>query len=212
MNFFFTLHSVLTGGSVRGSTSVKIPTIVIEESSGKAGRPRKTINPTFLKDALDPGKNITLATIAKVAGVNRKVLRREMKRQDLHRAFSSISDDALDAVVTSYKEEKQHSTGRGYVGGHLRQKGLHIQRARLIDSIKRVDPLGEALRSETTKRLDRQTYQVSQPNALWHMDGHHKLIAWGFVIHGCVDGFSRTVSDLNLLSVLYSDSFLVSTR
>ncbi|KAI6006192.1 hypothetical protein F5J12DRAFT_721182, partial [Pisolithus orientalis] len=32
-------------------------------------------------------------------------------------------------------------------------------------------------------------YHVKWPNALWHMDGHHKLIQWGIVIHGFIDGF-----------------------
>ena len=28
---------------------------------------------------------------------------------------------------------------------------------------------------------------------MWHIDGHHKLIKWRFVIHAGVDGFSRTI-------------------
>ena len=27
----------------------------------------------------------------------------------------------------------------------------------------------------------------------WHIDGHHKLIRWGFVVHGGVDGFQRKI-------------------
>ncbi|KAE9386034.1 hypothetical protein BT96DRAFT_839888, partial [Gymnopus androsaceus JB14] len=38
-----------------------------------------------------------------------------------------------------------------------------------------------------------QTYSVKQPNSLWHLDGHHKLILWGIVIHGIVDGYCCTV-------------------
>jgi hypothetical protein len=30
---------------------------------------------------------------------------------------------------------------------------------------------------------------------MWHLDGHHKLIRWGIVIHGFVDGYSRLVSN-----------------
>ena len=26
------------------------------------------------------------------------------------------------------------------------------------------------------------------PNSLWHLHGHHSLIRWKFVIHGCCDG------------------------
>ncbi|KAK7020914.1 hypothetical protein R3P38DRAFT_3197407 [Favolaschia claudopus] len=31
---------------------------------------------------------------------------------------------------------------------------------------------------------------------LWHCDGHHKLILWGFVIHGFVDGYCRTITGM----------------
>ncbi|KAI5986085.1 hypothetical protein F5J12DRAFT_728872, partial [Pisolithus orientalis] len=31
------------------------------------------------------------------------------------------------------------------------------------------------------------------PNALWHMDGHHKLIQWGIIIHGFINGFCHMV-------------------
>nr|XP_058962207.1 uncharacterized protein LOC131789152 [Pocillopora verrucosa] len=41
--------------------------------------------------------------------------------------------------------------------------------------------------------ISRRQYSVPWPNSLWHLDGHHSLIRWGFVIHGCMDGFSRRV-------------------
>lgn len=28
------------------------------------------------------------------------------------------------------------------------------------------------------------------PLSLWHADGAHKLVQWGFVVHACIDGFS----------------------
>ncbi|KAG2157731.1 uncharacterized protein EDB93DRAFT_1078407, partial [Suillus bovinus] len=31
-------------------------------------------------------------------------------------------------------------------------------------------------------------YHIRWPNALWHLDGHHKVIQWGIVIHGFIDG------------------------
>lgn len=34
-------------------------------------------------------------------------------------------------------------------------------------------------------------YNVSRPLALRHVDGNHKLIRWRFVVHGCVDGYTR---------------------
>ncbi|KZT03415.1 uncharacterized protein LAESUDRAFT_659772, partial [Laetiporus sulphureus 93-53] len=39
-------------------------------------------------------------------------------------------------------------------------------------------------------------YKFLRLNALWHCDGHHKLIHWEIVIHGFIDGFCHTVSNL----------------
>ncbi|KAI6139947.1 hypothetical protein BKA82DRAFT_3988122, partial [Pisolithus tinctorius] len=51
--------------------------------------------------------------------------------------------------------------------------------------------LGQALWDRCTKT--RCKYHIKQPNALWHIDSHHKLIQWGIVIHGFIDGFCCTV-------------------
>ena len=34
------------------------------------------------------------------------------------------------------------------------------------------------------------------PNSSWHIDGHDSLIRWGFVVHGCIDGFSGMITFL----------------
>lgn len=41
---------------------------------------------------------------------------------------------------------------------------------------------------------------VAGPKSLWHLDGHHSLITWGFVIHGVTDGFSLLVTFLYCLT------------
>ena len=43
------------------------------------------------------------------------------------------------------------------------------------------------------KAIKRREYVVPGPHHLWHIDGHHKLIKYGLVTHGCIDGFSRAV-------------------
>ncbi|KAJ7438360.1 hypothetical protein FB451DRAFT_1030898, partial [Mycena latifolia] len=82
-------------------------------------------------------------------------------------------------------------SGLRYLRGHFRRHGLRIQRERVRLSLKRVDALGQALRTRLAIR--RRRYTVPRPNYLWHCDGHHKLIWWGVVIHGFIDGFCRTV-------------------
>ena len=41
--------------------------------------------------------------------------------------------------------------------------------------------------------VSRRVYCVPWPNFLWHLDGHHSLIRWGFAIHGCINGYSRRI-------------------
>ena len=43
-------------------------------------------------------------------------------------------------------------------------------------------------------RIIRRRYSVPCPNALWHIDGDHKLIEpYRIVIHGGIDGYSRLI-------------------
>ncbi|KAJ3890568.1 hypothetical protein GG344DRAFT_49221, partial [Lentinula edodes] len=83
------------------------------------------------------------------------------------------------------------NSGLRYLMGFLSQHGLRIQRRCAIGSLQRVDRLGRALQKKNL--INRQEYKVKRPNALWHGNGYHKLIFWGFVIHAFVDGFSKTV-------------------
>ena len=64
--------------------------------------------------------------------------------------------------------------------------------------------------------MSRRTYSVPGPNSLWHLDGHHSLVNWGFVIHGAIDGFSRLIVFLhcstNNKSSTVQDLFLNATQ
>ncbi|KZT20999.1 hypothetical protein NEOLEDRAFT_1074412 [Neolentinus lepideus HHB14362 ss-1] len=59
-------------------------------------------------------------------------------------------------------------------------------------SLHRVDSLGQTLRRR--QKIQWKKYSVPRPNYLWHCDDHHKLIWWGIVIHGFIDGYCHTVS------------------
>ena len=63
----------------------------------------------------------------------------------------------------------------------------------------RVDHEGsEERRRLNQRRIVRRVYNVRGPHHLWHMDGHHKLIRYGLVTHGCIDGFSRFIVYLKI--------------
>lgn len=86
-----------------------------------------------------------------------------------------------------------------------------VQRSRLRLSIFQVSgslPLSQP--------ICRRTYSVGGPNALWHLDGNHKLIRWRLVIHGGTDGYSRLITYLkcsnNNRSDTVLDSFVQATQ
>ncbi|KAF8994107.1 hypothetical protein BDQ17DRAFT_1179150, partial [Cyathus striatus] len=56
----------------------------------------------------------------------------------------------------------------------------------VLNSARRIDPIGHKLRQRRV--LHRRKYSIKRPNSLWHLDRHHKLIQWGIVIHGIVNG------------------------
>ena len=58
--------------------------------------------------------------------------------------------------------------------GHFLSRGLRIQQSRIREIHRAVDPEGSLMRQLTT--INRRTYSVSAPRALWHIDGNHKLI------------------------------------
>ncbi len=177
----------------RDSANSRIPNIVTFERTERRGRPRKRVDPAFLQDAMDPRRNIYLSKLARKLNISRDVLRREIKLSGIDRGFTNIADEELDGIIQSFLLQKEHTTGSGYVIGHIRSRGIKVPRRRIRASVNRVDSLGRVLRQNARKKVSQRSYHVPRPNALWHMDGHHKLIAWGIVIHGCIDGFSRTV-------------------
>lgn len=109
----------------------------------------------------------------------------------IQRKFANLSNMDLDRLVRTFKTDKPES-GIRYLVGFLRKHGLRVQKRRVHQSIRRVDGLGSTLRQRAAIR--HRKYTSPRPNALWHCDGHHKLIHYGFVIHGFVDGYCRTVS------------------
>jgi hypothetical protein len=113
-----------------------------------------------------------------------------MKKYGIIRSFSNISDAELDRTVQKYKELRP-SSGIRFLMGHLRSASVRVQRKRVQGSLKRVDGIGSHLRKR--KAVKRREYSVPGPNELWHIDGHHKLIRWGIVVHGMIDGYDRTV-------------------
>ncbi len=106
----------------------------------------------------------------------------------VHSRFSNISNESLDEMVQEIKDMNPR-WGPKLLVGYLRSRGTFVQRERVRQALVRVDPIGVVARR--CRAVHRRVYSVTRPLALWHFDGHHKRIKWRFVIHGCIDGYSR---------------------
>jgi hypothetical protein len=173
------------------------PVTVIK--TGKRGRPRKQLNTEFVAEAMASHCRISVTALARVMKVSRPTLINHMKDHGVYETFTCLSRSNLDALVKSFRNAKPDS-GVRYLIGFLRRLGLRVQKRRVYSSVRRVDGLGRILRQRRV--IKRKRYQVLRPHALWHLDGHHKLILWGIVIHSFIDGYSRTV-ELYFQSILH---------
>jgi len=122
-------------------------------------------------------------------------IRTHLTELNIDLGFSDISDPELDAHVQEYLQENP-ARGHAYVIGCLQAASLHIQRECVVDAMNHVDRLGQGLRKQVGKKKKHKRYHVPCPNSLWHIDGHHKLIAWGIVIHGIANGYSHKANKL----------------
>ena len=134
----------------------------------------------------------TWTKISELLSISRSTLYRRLEEggisQQVH--YSSISNHDLDQQLVAIKLVYPND-GERLLNGHLVARKIIIPRARLRASIHRVDPENTAIRRSIT--VWRRVYYSEGPNAVWHVDGHHKLIRWRLVTHGGIDGFSRTI-------------------
>lgn len=171
-------------------SSIKIPQPVRVERARGRGRPRKVIDRAWIEQLLSPRRKISLSKAARSLGIHRHTVRNNMRAYGLQREFTPMSDAELDLIVKRYTDIKPQG-GIRYLEGLLRSHGIRIQKMRLLHSMRRHNRVGRLLRRRRTIR--RRKYHSTRPNALWHCDGHHKLILWRIVIHGFIDGYCRTV-------------------
>ena len=129
--------------------------------------------------------------IAELIGISRSTLywRLEQEGIDQTLSYSSISDRDFDETIESIKHSHLYD-GERLIIGHLRQRGIVVQRYKIRALRHRVDPIGTAV--QRSRAISRHVYQVEGPNSLWHIDGNHQLINWRFVVHGAIDGYSRS--------------------
>jgi hypothetical protein len=154
--------------------------------SAEMGAPRKVIDEvevTRLRMA-----HTKWTAIAKQLGVAKRTLERWRIEVGYTEPFQPMTDDELDDFVASNVGRYR---GLTMMQGLIRSASYNVTRERLRASMTRVDAIGIAMRKQ--KRIARRVYVSAGPHNCWHIDGHHKLVRFGLVTHGCIDGFSRAV-------------------
>ena len=151
--------------SVVVSTPGNIRPLQIEYCN-RPGRPRLAITQGQL-EALQRDSGFRWSDVARILCVSARTLRR--RRHELGmlvegRQFSELTDTQLDDL-TRQALQVTPAAGLRMVQGYLRQRGLVVQRIRVLHALRRVDPVTSALRN--ARRIIRRVYNVPSPNSLW---------------------------------------------
>ena len=171
-----------------------------------AGRPKLDIKKETLLNLKNLG--FTWKEIASMLLVSRWTVGRRVKEFGIENitGYSDISDDELDRLIINIRNTHGSLVGRSLVTGCLQSQGIRVQRRRIMKSLIRIDPHSSRIRWACL--IKRRKYNVPGPNSLWHADGHHSLINWGFVIHGAIDGYSRLIVYLKCATNNKADTVL----
>ncbi|KAJ3018436.1 hypothetical protein NUW54_g338 [Trametes sanguinea] len=188
------------------------PLVVCERvKTGKRGRPRVEIDPTFLEVALD----LRGTQLGKLLKCTSRTVRRRALEYGLvppgapvrtpvvssdgstsfvysssSRPVSTMTDAELDAAIAAILMSFP-AFGRRMLHGHLKANGHNVPRRRVDEAYIRVRGVPSSF--GVRHRIVRRTYCVPGPLSLVHHDGQHGLIHWKLVIHCFVDGYSRHV-------------------
>ena len=164
----------------------------IASTENRPGRPHYVIGEEqirFLREL-----HFSWVKIANLLGVSESTLRRRRilygMTTEEEPNWAMITDDELERTVREI-QELTPNIGQARLLGALRSRGLNIQRRRVRNCLRSIDPIGTALRWRSP--IYRRKYSVPTPNALWHIDGNHKLTRWRLVVHLCIDGYSRLI-------------------
>ena len=152
---------------------------VVTFRSGERGRPRLVVPQTVLEYLI--GNRFSVRQAALLLQVSASTVRRCMSQYGItvRSTYSCMSDIELDNLVTRLQQQHPNS-GYRLIRGHLAAMGYRVQEVRITDSLRRVDPVGVA--SRWFQGIHRRTYSVPNPNALWHIDGNHKLIRYSLIM------------------------------
>ena len=139
------------------------------------GRPYIGLTSDILEMLFESG--CTYKDIISLSGITKDGLKKKLRAMKLKRkniAYTSISEVELENHVKKFAKLHPNAGYRRLLG-YLRKNGIRITYKQACDALRRVDPLASSLRLFNSNYLRRRVYKVNGPNALWHLDGNHRL-------------------------------------
>jgi hypothetical protein len=107
------------------------------------GRPAYNVTKEQINQLRETGMN--WRAVAKILRISDSTLYRRRLELNVAKTFSPIQDDELDRIIQDILSLTPYS-GESYVKGALRGRGIVVQRARIRESLFRIDPVGRAIR------------------------------------------------------------------
>lgn len=111
--------------------------------------------------------------IAIMFGVSRPTVKARMEENHISK-YSQTTDDELRAAMISIKDNFPSFGLKMIRSGLNTQYNIHVQRQRIEQILREIDPIGVATRWATC--VKRRTYSVPGSMYLWHNDGNHKVM------------------------------------
>lgn len=158
--------------------------------TGEPGRPSFEIPSEMIEDLR--GYGFSWTKIADMLGISRWTVYRRVRELGLQSLseFNLISDSELDAIITDYTNRHGTASGHAYIVGYLCSLvAYEFKEAEFEKACQDLIPKTHFIDGECWSSEESSMYL----GPILFLDGHHSLIRWSFVVHGCIDGFSRTI-------------------
>ena len=145
--------------------------------SGSPGRPAFHIPKEVLEMFVE--NKFSINAMARMLEVSESTVKRRLYSCgiSISSKYADLSEEELDTIVLQILQQFP-KTGYKRMIGYLLARGYRVQEKRVQETMRRVDPEGFIERSISLNIIQRRIsrYFVPCPMALWHIDGHHKLI------------------------------------
>ena len=162
------------------------------EYTGMRGQPKLEVSKEQIQFLCE--LHFPWVRIAELLGISTKTLSRRQQEFQIDDEEEMNWSSAGNGELREIMQEILSVTpgiGQTRMLGALHSRGIRVQRWKVREMMRELDPVGTALRWRGT--ICRRKYNLRCPNALWHIDGNHKMIRWRFVVHTAIDGCSRLI-------------------